>query len=136
TTTASDVEDLFIEHVDPADATRYLTPEGAETFATRQEEIRVKGADTETLTVRATRHGPVLSDLGGSYAQPAAAGTVLALQATWLAEDDRSPNALWGMYHAGNWQEFRDALKDFVAPQQNMVYADVDGHIGFIAPAR
>src|SRR5260221_8224156 len=40
------------------------------------------------------------------------------------------------MNRAGNWQEFRDALKDFVAPQQNMVYADVDGHIGFIAPAR
>src|SRR5260370_9746960 len=51
-------------------------------------------------------------------------------------DDDRSPNALWGMNRAGNWQEFRDALKDFVAPQQNMVYADVDGHIGFIAPAR
>jgi penicillin amidase len=40
------------------------------------------------------------------------------------------------MNHAGDWQSFRDALKDFVAPQQNMVYADVDGHIGFIAPAR
>jgi penicillin G amidase len=136
TTTASDVEDLFIERVDPADATRYLTPEGSEPFTTRQEEIRVKGADTETLTVRSTRHGPVISDLGGGYAQPAASGTVLALAATWLAEDDRTPNALWGMNHAGNWQEFRDALKDFVAPQQNMVYADVDGHIAFIAPAR
>jgi penicillin amidase len=40
------------------------------------------------------------------------------------------------MNRAGNWQDFRDTLKDFVAPQQNMVYADVDGHIGFIAPAR
>ena len=136
TTTTSDVEDLFIERVDPADATRYLTPEGSEAFVTRQEEIRVKGADTETLTVRSTRHGPVISDLGDGYVQPAATGTVLALQATWLADDDRSPNALWGMNHAGNWQEFRDALKDFVAPEQNMVYADVDGHIGFIAPAR
>ena len=136
TTTASDVEDLFIERVDPADGTRYLTPAGSEAFATRREEIRVKGADTVTLTVRSTRHGPVISDLGGGYAQPAPAGAVLALAATWLAEDDRSPEAVWGIDHAGNWQEFRDALKDFVAPQQNMVYADVDGHIGFIAPAR
>ncbi|HKW52991.1 MAG TPA: penicillin acylase family protein [Stellaceae bacterium] len=136
TTTTSDVEDLFIERVDPVDATRYLTPAGPEPFATRQEEIGVKGADTETLTVRSTRHGPVISDLGGGYAQAAAAGTVLALEATWLADDDRSADALWGMNHAGNWQEFRDALKDFVAPQQNIVYADVDGHIGFIAPAR
>ncbi|HJT05438.1 MAG TPA: penicillin acylase family protein [Stellaceae bacterium] len=136
TTTTSDVEDLFIERVDPADATHYLTPEGSEAFGTRDEEIRVKGADTETITVRSTRHGPVISDLGGGYAEPAATGTVLALKATWLADDDRSPDALWSMDHAGNWQQFRDALKDFVAPQQNMVYADIDGHIGFIAPAR
>jgi penicillin G amidase len=136
TTTGGDVEDLFVERVDPADPARYLTPEGAQPFVTRQEEIRVRGAAPVAITVRATRHGPVISDLGGGYAQPAAAGTVLALQATWLADDDRSPNALWRMNRASNWQEFRDALKDFVAPQQNMVYADVDGHIGFIAPAR
>ena len=136
TTTGGDVEDLFVERVDPDDPARYLTPEGPQPFATRQEEIRVNGADPVTITVRATRHGPVISDLGGGYGEAAGAGTVLALQATWLADDDRSPNALWGMNRAGNWQEFRDALKDFVAPQQNMVYADVDGHIGFIAPAR
>ncbi|HEX9491054.1 MAG TPA: penicillin acylase family protein [Stellaceae bacterium] len=136
TTTSGDVEDIFVERVDPDDPARYLTPEGAQPFVTRQEEIRVHGADPVAITVRATRHGPVISDLGGGYTQPAAAGTVLALQATWLMDDDRSPNALWGMNRAGNWQEFRDALKDFVAPQQNMVYADVDGHIGFIAPAR
>jgi penicillin G amidase len=135
TTTTSDVEDLFVERVDPDDPARYLTPEGSQPFATRQEEIRVHGADPVAITVRATRHGPVISDLGAGYA-PDAAGTVLALQATWLTDDDRTPNALWGMNRAGNWQEFRDALKDFVAPQQNMVYADVDGHIGFIAPAR
>jgi penicillin G amidase len=135
TTTGGDVEDLFVEHVDPDDPARYLSPEGSQPFATRQEEIRVHGADPVAITVRATRHGPVISDLGAGYA-PDAAGTVLALQATWLSDDDRSPNALWGINRAGNWQEFRDALKDFVAPQQNMVYADVDGHIGFIAPAR
>jgi penicillin G amidase len=136
TTTGGDVEDLFVERVDPENPARYLTPEGSQPFTTRQEVIRVKGADPFAFTVRATRHGPVVSDLGGGYAQTAAAGTVLALQATWLAEDDHTPNALWGINRAGNWQEFRDALKEFVAPQQNMVYADVDGHIGFIAPAR
>jgi penicillin G amidase len=136
TTTGSDVEDLFIERVDPADATRYLTPQGSQPFATRREEIGVKGADPVTLVARATRHGPVISDLGPGYAEPAAAGTVLALAATWLADDDRSPDALWGMNHATDWPSFRAALRDFVAPQQNIVYADVDGHIGFIAPAR
>ena len=45
TTTGGDVEDLFIEHVDPADAARYVTPEGSQPFVTREEAIRVSGAD-------------------------------------------------------------------------------------------
>src|SRR5204862_2341919 len=62
TTTGSDVEDLFIEKIDPADPGRYLTPAGSAAFVTRQEIIAVKDAAPETLTVRSTRHGPVLSD--------------------------------------------------------------------------
>ncbi len=134
TNTGSDVEDLFLEKIDPADPTRYLTPDGSQPFETRRETIFVRGGEPISFTVRATRHGPVLSDLGEPY--PAAAGTVLALQATWLAEDDRSPEALWGMTRAANWSEFRQALANFAAPQQNVVYADIDGNIGFIAPAR
>jgi penicillin amidase len=136
TTTTSDVEDLFIERVDPDDPSRYLTPAGAQLFSVRQEEIRVRGAAPVTLTVRATRHGPVVSDLGGKYAAAPAAGTVLALAATWLAQDDRSPEGVWALDHARNWDEFRHGLEAFVAPQQNIVYADVEGNIGFIAPAR
>ncbi|HEX4113972.1 MAG TPA: penicillin acylase family protein, partial [Stellaceae bacterium] len=105
-------------------------------FATRAETIAVKGAAPVKFTVRATRHGPVISDLGGKYAATAATGTVLALQATWLLPDDRSPEALRGMNRAQNWTEFRDALKLFTAPEQNMVYADTTGNIGFIAPGK
>ena len=136
TNTESDVEDLFIERVDPADPARYLTPAGAEPFATRQETILVRGGAPERLTVRATRHGPVLSDVGGNFAATTAGDQVLALQATWLTDDDHSPEALWAMAHADSWQEFHAALRDFVAPQQNIVYADVDGNIGFLAPGR
>jgi penicillin G amidase len=136
TNTESDVEDLFIERVDPADPTRYLTPGGSQPFSTRQERILVRGGSPLTVNVRETRHGPVISDLGAKYAEPTAGtGAVLALQATWLADDDRLPEAIWAMNRATNWQEFRAALADFAAPQQNMVYADVDGNIGFLAPA-
>jgi penicillin G amidase len=132
TTTGGDVEDLFVERPDPADPTRYLAPGGPQAFATREERILVRGAAPVTLTVRETRHGPVISDL----ANYAAGGTLLALQTTWLGADDRTPQALWAMTRAQDWTEFRAALHDFVAPQQNMVYADTGGNIGFIAPAR
>ena len=133
TTTASDVEDLFVEQVDPHDPTRYLAPGGALPFVTRREIITVRGGRPVTLTVRSTRHGPVVSDLADWNAGD---GKVLALETTWLDADDTTPDALWNLSHAGSWTEFCAALKDFVAPQQNIVYADVDGNIGFIAPAR
>jgi penicillin G amidase len=131
TTTGGDVEDLFIERPDPKDPTRYLTPGGSEPFVTRQETIRVRHTDPVTLTVRETRHGPVISDLAGTTQ-----GEVLALQTTWLGDDDHTPEAIWAMSRARNWGEFKQALTAWTAPQQNIVYADIDGNIGFMAPSR
>ena len=134
TTTGSDVEDLFIEKIDPRDSGRYLTPDGSAAFGTRQETIAVKGAPSETVTVRSTRHGPVLSDVLPNAVE---SGYVLALQTTFLGDDgDTSAEALWRMNRAADWNGFRDALRGFVAPEQNVVYADTGGTIGFIAPAR
>ncbi len=134
TTTGSDVEDLFIEKIDPADPGRYLTPGGSEAFAAREETIAVRGAASVVLRVRATRHGPVLSDVLPS--DPVEAGYVLALAAPFLAGDDRTAEALWSINRAADWNEFRAALQWWAGPQQNIVYGDRDGTIGFIAPAR
>ena len=86
------------------------------------------------MTIRSTRHGPVLSDV--LPAGTVETGYVLALAATFLTEDDRSAEALWYAGRAGNWDEFRAAFESFVAPQQNIVFADTGGEIGFIAPGR
>jgi penicillin amidase len=134
TTTGSDVEDLFIEKIDPADPGRYLTPGGSEAFISRKETIAVRGAAPVALTIRATRHGPVLSD-----ALPAGSvddGYVLSLAAPFLTADDTTAEALWGIDRAADWSEFRAALQSWVAPQQNIVYGDATGTIGFIAPGR
>ena len=134
TTTGGDVEDLFIERLDPADPSRYVTPDGSAAFGSREELIAVHGAASVAMTVRSTRHGPVLSDVlpEGSVES----GYVLALQTSFLGTEDRSAEALWGINRARDWDGFRAALADFVGPQQNIVCADIDGTIGFIAPAR
>jgi penicillin G amidase len=132
TTTTSDVEDLFVEKVDPADPGRYLTPQGSAPFVTRLEKIIVRGAPPVDFTARATRHGPVLSDvLPPDAADP---GYVLALSATFLTPRDRSAQALWYADRATDWPSFRAAWQSFVGPMTNMVYADDSGTIGFMAP--
>jgi penicillin amidase len=132
TTTTADVEDLFVEKIDPADAGRYLTPQGSAPFTIRRETILVRGAAPVDIAIRETRHGPVLSDV----LPPGAADTgfVLALAATFAIPEDRSAEALWEVNRAADWPSFRAAVRNFVGPIQNMVYADIDGTIGFIAP--
>jgi penicillin G amidase len=136
TNTGADVEDLFIERLDPADPGRYLTPAGSAPFAARDEVIRVKGAAPVTITVRETRHGPVLSDLMADAATLFGADRVLALAWSGLAEDDRTADALLALDRAKDWSGFVAATRAVGAPMQNILYADTAGHIGFIAPGR
>lgn len=139
TTTHSDTQDLFVEKPDPQDPARYLTPDGSEPFETRAETIAIAGEPSQTLTVRSTRHGPVISDLDAPPADSSggsSAGPVLALSFPGLADDDTSAEALYRLNHAATAEAARDALRLHVAPQQNVVYADVTGEVGFITPGR
>ena len=134
TTTTADIEDLFIEKLDPNDPTHYMVADASLPFRTRQETIAVRDGAPVTLSVRATRHGPVVSDmLPPGTIEP---GYVLALSTTFLDAEDRSAEAIWEINRASDWSEFRDALKKFVGPPQNIVYADTSGTIGFIAAGR
>lgn len=134
TTTGNDVQDLFIETVDPESADRYRTPDGAVPFETREEIIRVKGGMDVKLRVRSTRHGPVLSDIDEKLAAQAGAGKVMALAFTALGERDTTPEALMRLNRATNWGEFLAALQLYQAPTQNIAYADIAGNIGYISP--
>jgi penicillin amidase len=134
TTTTGSVEDLFVEKLDPKDATRYLTPDGSSLpFRTRTETIAVRGEPDDSLIVRETRHGPVLSDLFEDLGGVAERGTVMALQATWLDPQNHTADALFQVDKAHDWASFTAALKPFGAPEQNLTYADIEGNIGFYA---
>jgi penicillin amidase len=134
TTTQSDTQDFFIERISPEDPNQYETPEGAESFKVRDEFIRLDGGDSIRLIVRETRHGPVMSDVIPETSNET--GAVLALAWPALRADDRTADALYGMNHAQNWAAFREALRQFHSPQQNVLFADTAGNIGFLAPAR
>ncbi len=136
TTTDSDTQDLFLEKLDPTDAGRYLTPDGPRPFAIRTETIGVRGEQPITVTIRATRHGPVVSDLDSEAMRRDGTDHVVALAATALRPDDRTAEAIWRLNRARSWDGFIAAMAHFHAPQQNVSYADIDGNIGFIAPGR
>ena len=124
----SDIQDLFVERLDPGDSSHYLVPGGSRPFGLRREVIAVAGGDNVVLSVRETRHGPVISDILGN----AGGGKVLA--PTFLRAGDLTPQALFRLNRAAGWDGFIEALADFHVPHLNVVYADVEGNIGFLAP--
>jgi penicillin G amidase len=135
TTTNGDTQDLFVEKIAPDDPASYLTPNGRAKFETRDEVIRV-GSEERKIRIRATRHGPVISDVVKSAGEGAPKGYVLALAWAALTEESTVARAGFALDRARNRAELDAAGRDFTAPHQNVVFADRDGHIGFVAPAR
>jgi penicillin amidase len=128
-----DDSDLFLELVNPDDPDQYLTPDGWAPFETREEVILVKGRAPDTMTVRSTRHGPVITPVE-SRARAALAenttGQVLSFR--WVAHfPARTFPALLGMAQARTVREFVEALREFDNPHQNVVFADTAGGWGY-----
>ena len=132
TTTHSDVQDVIEVRPDPADPGGYLTPDGPAPFAVREETITLRGGGSETLRVRATADGPVVSDV----LQGVDVGTPLALAWVGLDPEDRTFESFLALQGVADWPGFVGALEPYRTPQQNILYADHDGHIGFVAPGR
>ena len=91
----------------------------------------MKGEPDVNLTVAESVHGPIISGVSGDAAS---LGPRVALKWTALAPGDTTLDAFLGLNYARNWTDFTDALKFYVAPSQNFVYADLDGNTGYYAP--
>ncbi len=121
-----DQQDLYVEKESPEHVGQYLYRGDWKKFTIEHEPIDVKGAGRETVDLKYTIHGPVIyEDLEGHRAYAlkwvgAQAGGAGYLSALKLAR-------------TRNWQEFRDAVASYKIPSENLVYADRQGNIGWIA---
>ncbi|NNF70515.1 MAG: penicillin acylase family protein [Acidimicrobiia bacterium] len=135
-----DVMDLVVERLDPANPNRYEVDGEFHDMTITTETVEVAGGDSEELTIRWTRNGPIISDTFGRLEDfDTEAGIDLpadyAISLRWTAlEPVPTFSALVAMNQASNWNEFRDAAAMFAVPSQNLVYADVDGNIGYQSP--
>jgi penicillin amidase len=151
TNVGPDVMDLYIERVNPDNPNQYEVNGKWVDFETRTESIQVVGGNAVDITVRSTRHGPIISESYGPLKNENTdndpkfipfkerAGIqlpdqyVIALE--WTALAPSTPfKAIWSLAKAQNWHHFREAAKSFHVPAQNLLYADVDGNIGYQMP--
>jgi penicillin G amidase len=136
TNTGTDVQDIFIEKINPDNGAEYLTPAGWRPFSREAMTIAVKGKGVRTVERRRTRHGPVLPGFYREIEALLAPGHVAALQWTALSDDDTTLAV--GLLDPGikTVSDYVERMQRYVGPMQSMVVADADGHIGLIAPGR
>ena len=103
TNVGPDVQDLFIERMNPQNPRQYQFQGQWVDAQVVNEEIKVKGAASIKLEVLVTRHGPVVT--------PVLKGVTETLALRWTALD---PGTLFRsvrlLDQATNWNEFRAAL--------------------------
>src|ERR1700691_3179864 len=119
------VEDDFIEEFNAQG--QYKTPAGWADAEHRTEIIHVKDEPDLALDVATTRHGPIITEL--------IPGETRKIALRWTLQDGEGL-VFFDVDSARNWDEFRKAFSGFGAPGQNVMYADVDGHIGYQATGR
>jgi penicillin amidase len=125
----ADVQDLYVERLQRTDDGRVQYEFRGEWLEAKvhREEIRVKGGETVTEEVTTTHHGPIINALAPdltSVEQP------LALRWTSL-DPENVLSALRGMNRARDCAGFREAVRDWTAAPQNVVYADTAGNIAY-----
>jgi len=152
TNLTTDVTDLYVERIEGDSYWRdgELVPLEEST-----ETIEVAGGDDIELTIRSTVHGPIISGLTDDFTAIAddptpgltAEGTVpdapgsddaeYAVSLRWTALDPgTTATAIFALSTAQDFEDFRRAASLFDVPAQNLIYADVDGNIGYQTPGR
>ena len=152
TNLTTDVADLYIEKVD---GDEYWRDGALIPLETREETVEVAGGDDIDLTIRSTVHGPIISGLTDDFTALAdgevwadgselthgetdAAGAMsgeYAVSLRWTALDPgTTPQAIFALNVAQDFSDFRHAASLFEVPAQNLIYADVEGNIGYQAP--
>ena len=138
TNAVSDVQDLYIEKFNPHNPHQYEFQGKWEDAAVVREEIRIKGQKEPLVEeVLITRHGPILTSMlshrDGTSQNGTGAQQELPLALRWVGlEQSTIITSIQNINRATNWQEFREALRDWDVPAQNVVYADKEGNIGYV----
>ncbi len=152
-----DVMDLYIEKINPKNPNQYEVNGKWVDMQLLPETILVAGSKPIVQTVRYTRHGPILSDVSPNLQELKAEGqgagskganlvplppapappASYAVSLRWTAlEPSTLGYAIPLLNRAQNWQDFREAARNYDVPAQNLVYADVDGNIGYQMPGK
>jgi penicillin G amidase len=143
----SDDIDIYAEKINPDNPNQYFFNGEWKDMTGRPEIISVKGGKQDTVVIRSTHRGPLLTGLlkpadpsqkvdwtGYEYLHGFDHADSIALSMRWVGYDvSDEVRSVYKLNRAKGWDDFRSALSTFRLVSQNVVYADTDGNIGLNA---
>ena len=122
-----DQQDLYVEKLNPANPDQYRYRGAWRDIETEKEQIKVRGrSQPETVALRYSVHGPIIYEDGANNA---------AYALKWVGAESGGAGYLAALrlMRARNWNEFLKAAEYYKVPSENLVFADVDGNVGWLA---
>ena len=121
--------DFYQEKNKTGDASQYQTPTGFATYETRKKTIKVKDTSDVVLTVKSSRHGPIMNDLLERLDRK----NPIAMSWIYTQQPIQILDAVYGLSHAKNKEDFRKAVQLVAAPGLNVMYGDAKGNVAWWA---
>ncbi|MBI1805224.1 MAG: penicillin acylase family protein [Ignavibacteriae bacterium] len=133
-----DDADFYIEKVDSTKPGYYIYKGASLPFAEREEKIYIGDRDSLVITVRSTRHGPIINDvhpISTHTDHDSLHNALISMRWTGFEVSDEV-YSFYRMNRATNYTEFEHGLKEFTVPGQSVVYADASGKIAYWTAGR
>ncbi|SMP37390.1 penicillin amidase [Flavobacterium hercynium] len=124
--------DFYQEKNKPGDSNQYQTPNGFSTYETRKKTIKVKDSSDVVLTLKSSRHGPIMNDLLERLDRK----NPIAMSWIYTQQPIQILDAVYGLSHAKNKNDFRKAVQLVAAPGLNVMYGDAKGNVAWWATGK
>ncbi len=128
----NDDVDFFYEQTHPSDTTKYKTKEGWSNYESVIKTIKIKDSTDYEFTFKKTGHGPVMNGIANQIngEKP------ISMWWIYTQKENKLMDALYGISHAHNINEFKSELPKIHAPGLNFMYGDAEGNVAWWATAQ
>jgi penicillin amidase len=124
--------DFYQEKNKDGDSNQYQTPTGFANYEVRKKTIKVKDTSDVVLTIKSSRHGPIMNDLLERLDRK----NPIAMLWTYTHQSIQILDAAYGLSHAKNKEDFKKAASLIAAPGLNVMYGDAKGNVGWWATGK
>ncbi len=128
TNTMVDDVDFFVEKINPSNSNEYKHGKSWLEISMLEEKIPLKNGRDTTIVIKSTHHGPIVSNIHPLINEKGQKALSLSWTGHWITSEMDAWVKLCTMK---NWDDFSKAVELFGVPGQNIIYADVNGNIGW-----